>query len=886
MRSLTTIVAILTAGGWVAAAEDAAEPFVVLDLACGGFRAYLGWKTPSLFSRDGKARPLLEPKRRGLKDEDRKPVPVVASAPPPAGWAAPGFDDAGWPRVRGPVVVQEWLGADIYTPGNPAEWNLVCVRGKFRVTDPEQVKGLRLHARYHGGVVVHVNGKELCRGHLPSGKLDLTTPAEQYPDEAYVRPDGKRYGEADEKAFKDRMACRVRDLPGKDGGAGVAIPPSALRKGVNVIALEVHAAALNALAVEAPLGQVTWRGKQTPWPHAGVLEARLTAGAGAGLVPGVGPSDAIGAWNCQPLESVAVWDQADPCEALRPIRIVGARNGTFSGKVVLSCKAGIRELSATATELARDPAGGTIPASAVRVRWAEPARPAVSWNHSHRFDRLLAEFPREVPPVQITLRRQKVQPAPAAVAPVWVTVRVPADAPPGTYRGTLDIRARGAAAAAFTVPIELKVHDWKVPDAGDFVTHHNLYQSPDTVARYYDVPLWSDRHFELMGKSLEALTQVANKICVVNLVAQAPNLGNAESMVRWVRKPDGTTAQDFTILDRYLDLYAARAGKPGILCLNVWGHYRKQDKQHSPPLSVSLLDPAGGTISTLAQPAYGTPENETFWRPVFAELKKRLDKRGWYDVAAVCYASYCWAPTKEMVSVFQSLWPDGRWMNVSHSNPSSYAGVKGSMPVPYSEWVWGCGGLYGPDGGRVKEFPRAWTSGTKRIELGNPRVGVGFISVFRDYSTLSAYRTVTEAAMQGGLRGLGRVGGDYWPLPIGPRGRHQPLCDARFAVGPVNNTMALTSPGPDGAIFNERLEMFREGVQIAEAIIRVQQALDAGRLDGALAARAKALLDERARYYLRTRPGQPASWWSFESSAWQDRDDRLFALAAEAGKRK
>ncbi len=884
MRRLTSIIAILTAAGWLAAAAAAAEPTVVLNLDHGGFRAFLSWRTPSLVTADGRPRPLREPKRRNLKDEDRKPVRVVASAPPPADWTGLEFEDARWPRARGPVAVREWLGGDIYTPGNPAEWSRVCVRAKFRVTDPKRVTALRLRAAYHGGVVVYVNGKELCRQHLPAGELGPAAPAEPYPDEAYIRPDGKRYGEGDEKKFKDRLACRLRNLSAEGDDAGVAIPASMLRKGVNVIALAARAARLRALAVDAPMGKASWRGKLTPWPHAGVVAVRLTAGTGAGLVPGVGPVDAVQAWNCQPFESVSVWDQADPCETLRPIRIVGAQNGVFSGKVVLSSKASIRGLSATATGLSRGDSRGKIPASAVTVRLAEPARPAVSWNRPHRFDRLLAKFPAEVPPVQITLRRQKVQPAAAAVAPVWVTVRVPADAPAGMYRGTLSVRARDAAEATFTVPIELKVHDWKVPDAKHFVTHHNLYQSPDTVARYYKVPLWSDRHFELMGRSLEALTKVANKICVVNLVAEAANLGNAESMVRWVKGPNGAITYDFSVLDRYLDLYAAKAGKPGILCLNVWGHYRKLDKRHSPPLNVSLSDPAGGKVTTMPQPPYGTAENEAFWRPVFAAMKKRLDRRGWYDVAAVCHTSYCWAPTQEMVGVFQSLWPDGKWMNVSHSNPSSYKAVKGSMPVPYSEWVWGCGGLYNPDGGRIKAFPRAWKLGTKRIELGNPRVGVGFIGVFRDYSTLSAYRTITEAAMQGGLRGLGRVGGDYWPLPIGRRGKYEPLCDSRFAVGPVNNTMALTSPGPDGATFNERLEMFREGVQLAEAIICVQRALDAGRLDEVQARRTRDLLDERARYYLRTRPGQPANWWSFESSPWQDRDARLFALAAQAAR--
>jgi hypothetical protein len=91
----------------------------------------------------------------------------------------------------------------------------------------------------------------------------------------------------------------------------------------------------------------------------------------------------------------------------------------------------------------------------------------------------------------------------------------------------------------------------------------------------------------------------------------------------------------------------------------------------------------------------------------------------------------------------------------------------------------------------------------------------------------------------------------------------------------------MISPGPHGAIFNERLEAFREGVQVAEAIIFVQRALEAGRIDGDLAQRATSLLDERARYYLRMRFPHETCRLSFESSDWQGRDDRLFALAAE-----
>ena len=41
---------------------------------------------------------------------------------------------------------------------------LICLRGKFEVKDPAQVKSCRLSLEYLGGVVVYVNGKEARKG--------------------------------------------------------------------------------------------------------------------------------------------------------------------------------------------------------------------------------------------------------------------------------------------------------------------------------------------------------------------------------------------------------------------------------------------------------------------------------------------------------------------------------------------------------------------------------------------------------------------------------------------------------------------------------------------------------------------------------------------------
>jgi hypothetical protein len=853
-------------------------------------------------TRDGKITPLMEPARRDQPSEDRKPMPVVAAAPPAKTWAEPEFDDSFWVRVRGPVHVPQGAwgyglasagGATIYMPGNQVEWGLICLRGSFRVEDPALAKDLRLALRYCGGVAVYVNGRPLCRGHLARGPIDFDTLADRYADNAYLRPDGRLFTRADERKLPEGIKGRVRQLGDAAGDGpdprGVSIPASMLRKGVNVIAIEAHAAPIS----ELMYAHIQPRGEDTPWPHVGVHDAVLTAASG--VESNAGPGEGIELWTSQPLETVEARDFAHPAETLRPIRLVGARNGRFSGKVVLSSRNSILDLKAAASNLTRVGGDGKAAAIPVEVRWAELAKPAVSWRnpqyHSNRFDRLLSEMPAEVVPTKVTLGYgAKFQPAPAAVAPIWATARVPADAPPGEYRGTLTVEARGAAPVRFSVPVELKVHDWAVPDPKEFAVHHNLYQSPDSVAQYYKVPLWSDRHFALLGKSLDVLNQVGNKLCVIYLVAMSSALNNSESMVRWIKRPDGTYQHDFTVLEKYLDLYAAKAGKPGILQINIWeNNYSGREREgYKPPvpLPVTVFDPATGATERMTQPPYGTPENEAFWRPVMAELRKRLEKRGWFDVAAVVNASYCWSPSKEVVTVYKNLWPDGQWMNATHANPQSYPAKEGTMACPYSEWVWGSGyPLYDPDWGdrsKCPFYPRAWKRGNERVELSNPRAGTCIVDAIRDTSPLAIYRTISEAALQGNLRGIGRVGGDFWPLPTGKEGRFHPLCTDYGGCSMPNNTISLTSPGPDGAIFNERLEMFREGVQVAEAIIFLQRAMEAGKIDGDLAKRIAAALDERARYYLRARFPHTTALLSFESSNWQERDDRLFALAAEA----
>ena len=73
----------------------------------------------------------------------------------PEGWTATTFSDATW--LRGPATSG---------PHSPYVSNLYA-RGRFEVTDPAQVKELKLSVDYYGGAIVYVNGQEICAATSP-----------------------------------------------------------------------------------------------------------------------------------------------------------------------------------------------------------------------------------------------------------------------------------------------------------------------------------------------------------------------------------------------------------------------------------------------------------------------------------------------------------------------------------------------------------------------------------------------------------------------------------------------------------------------------------------------------------------------------------------------
>jgi len=778
----------------------------------------------------------------------RRAAAALSPVPPKEGWAKPEFNDLAWPRTR--------TGRLGKAPFHGLDTGVVLLRAKFAVSDPAAIKGLRLSMKYRGGVVVYLNGEEVARTHLPAGDLTPATPAAPYPPETYVdskgrvipgHPSRRAKLAQTEKDLWDRLAKRDRAL------APVTLPLRHLRKGLNVLAVEVHRSDL------APKAR-TWLPSTSryAWQHALLGSLRLQA-VGSGAAPNCRRSKGVQVWNLDRNACVEGLEYGDSNEPLRPVELTGARNGVVAGRVMVSSAEAVRGLKAVVSELKSAGGKEAIPAKNVKVlygNWELHASPPAEV-------RVNTRLRRGDTPAEAALRR-------AAIESVWLSVQVSKAARPGDYTGTLTVSVDGQ--APVPVPVRLHVANWVLPDPLRFRTTVALYQSPEALALSYKVASWSEAHWKLMDRSYELLGRVGNKLVILPLIRHTM-YGNDEGMVTWIRNADGTFDHDFTVLERYLKLVRKHLGVPPFVAIQVWqtdGWRTRND----PPVTVTVRDRKTGGRVELRVPAYGTKESKAFWAPVLGGVRKRLAAEGME--ASMCLGLLGDAnPPKEVTRMFDEILSGARWMKSSHRptrSPAPYP-LAGGGQVVYNEHIYGVSPV-----GYDRAFPLS-------RHLSAP--GVLYYRMLFGGGGTWAFRTFPEWSLYSRQRGFGHMGLDYWPGLIPSSGRYGSALFGRWPnAKPYPGVLmppSLTYPGPQGAEPLVRFESLREGLQEAEAVLFLSDALDkhAASLGPALVATCERLL--RDRYEAVTREPRFAyqtTFYQLNHRGWQDLSRRLFAAAA------
>ena len=494
--------------------------------------------------------------------------------------------------------------------------------------------------------------------------------------------------------------------------------------------------------------------------------------------------------------------------------------------------------------------------------------------------------------------------------PIWITVRIPRDAKAGAYQGTVTVSAEGEKPA--TTPLILEVvSDWTLPDSTAFINYVGFLECPDAVAKHYNVPLWSEEHWKLLDKVFEVLGQIGTKELFIPMIAKT-HLGNPASMVRWIRQSDGTYLADTSIAERYLDTALKHLGKIPVVCLYIATRaqymqtvgYGNGDGRVNNQSIVTEFDPKTGQTKDLLPPPWGTPEAQTFWKPVINSMREILAKRGVEKSMMFGYLGDGLGPVAQgsaagVPNYFSDLWtiaPNTRWMVTTHINPVSWkaGNLKNTDFLGVHSWMFAVvnttrwmdendNAIWKPMYGwrdRKVPFNMLAASRSRSPMLDNDHCAGG-----------ARLRVAPEAILlsqAGGYtyQGFGSWGADFW-------GNEWRAYDPAFGNVGLSESTALwmVGPGATGPVPTCRTRMMQEGLQEAEARIFVQNALldQEASLGPDLARRARELCDERTRMFtylanFRYNDGEgsmPRARLIPDPAGWDEATVKLYRLADE-----
>lgn len=207
------------------------------------------------------------------------------------------------------------------------------------------------------------------------------------------------------------------------------------------------------------------------------------------------------------------------------------------------------------------------------------------------------------------------------VQPLWIGVHLPATAMSGTYRGVVEVC--DGAKVLQRLPLTIHVADRTLPEPRTWAFHLDLWQNPYAVARYHNLPVWSEAHLEAMRPVMQRLAEAGQKIITASIMHKPWN-GQTEdpfeSMVTWTKRLDGTWAFDYAVFDRWVEYMMSLGIDQQINCYSMvpWR------------LSFQYFDQATNSMQSISTKP-GEPAYEAMWVEMLRSFAQHLRAKGWFE---------------------------------------------------------------------------------------------------------------------------------------------------------------------------------------------------------------------------------------------------------------
>jgi HEAT repeat protein len=359
--------------------------------------------------------------------------------------------------------------------------------------------------------------------------------------------------------------------------------------------------------------------------------------------------------------------------------------------------------------------------------------------------------------------------------------------------------------------LTLEVVDWKLPDPRQYRAYVGVDQSPWALAKWNKVKLWSPQHWKLIEQSVEWAGKLGARVVGIPVIHRTELNNGTDTMIKWVRKPDGTYAYDFTLADKYLDLWRkhCRSDSDVIVYLvhpsDVYGRGGGTG-------TVTLAD---GTARTPPQP--DTVEGRKLWVHCARAIRGHMNSRGVRDrnLHWGFLYDHAGARNKAFALALNEATPGVGWARSCHTGRNPFHNNEGKIswhaavrcyqqpPFALARMRGGQHFYFDPAAGyRVRSY-RGWSDPDALLLLPRADSDVTALSL---HPPLYQLRELMEMPMTSKYRGFARICVDGWG-----RGSY---------FGPFNPY--LLYPGKPGTMDGSvQFEILREGLQEAAARVAI-----------------------------------------------------------------
>lgn len=364
------------------------------------------------------------------------------------------------------------------------------------------------------------------------------------------------------------------------------------------------------------------------------------------------------------------------------------------------------------------------------------------------------------------------------VQPMWVSIAIPANIPPGEYTGNIMVKAGKKFPLRFTV----KVLNKTLPPSSLWKFNLDFWQHPAAIARVHQVKLWSDEHFALMKKYYAMLAAAGQKNITASIVNEPwghQTYDDYPSLVKWIKKKDGSWLYDYSLFDKYISFVMDCGITNRINCYSMvpW------------KIAFQYFDESSGK-DTLFTNAIGSAAYNEFWKTMLTDFTRHLKTKNWFHKTAIAMDERPMDAMQSVIKLLKEVDKDWKIALAGEYHPEIEKDIYDYCIA--SKW----------------QFP----SDTLQLRQQQGKLSTWYTCCVEKYPNGFTFSPPAEHVWIGWYTAAKNMDGYLrWAYNSWPK---NPVQDSRFTAWPAGDTYQVY-PGPATSI---RFEKLIEGIQDYEKI--------------------------------------------------------------------